>query len=302
MSEASGSIVLLDGGMGQELVRRSDREPTPLWSSQVLIDQPEIVRELHLDFIRAGSRVITINAYTATPQRLERDGAGMRFNEIQSTACRIATEAREQSGRDDVRIAGCLPPLVGSYRADVEPDYLAALESYRRIVELQIEHVDVMLCETVASLTQARAVAEAARDCGKPVWLALTINDDQTATLRSGEPLADAVDMLGDLGVDAVLINCSKPEAISAAWPVLARSDLPKGAYANAFTSIDEMKPGGTVQNLVARRDLGPDEYAEVALSWVADGATIVGGCCEVGPVHIARLATRLAEDASRAG
>ena len=300
MSEDSGSVVLLDGGMGQELVRRSAGTPTPLWSTQSLIDQPNLVRDLHLDFIRAGARIITVNAYSATPQRLERDGAGTRFIELQSMACQIATQARDQSGVDSVRIAGCLPPLVGSYHAESEPDYQTALGSYRRIIDLQLEHVDVMLCETVASLTHARAVADAACDCGKPVWLALTINDDESASLRSGEPLADAIDLLGELGVDAVLLNCSKPEAIAAAWSTLARSKLPIGAYANAFTSIDSLDPGGTVRDMEARHDLGPDEYAEVALSWVANGASIIGGCCEVGPAHIAKLGQRLAENGLR--
>ena len=71
---SSRAITILDGGMGQELVKRSKKEITPLWSTQVMIDEPEVVRDLHVDFIKAGSRVITLNAYTMTPERLKRDG------------------------------------------------------------------------------------------------------------------------------------------------------------------------------------------------------------------------------------
>ncbi|WP_287024081.1 homocysteine S-methyltransferase family protein, partial [Cobetia sp.] len=96
-------VVLLDGGMGQELVRRSGREPTPLWSSQVMLDQPELVRDLHLDFIRAGARVITLNTYTATPQRLGLAGVGESIAAIHAAAGKAARDAIALSGEADVR-------------------------------------------------------------------------------------------------------------------------------------------------------------------------------------------------------
>jgi len=73
MNTTAKSVTLLDGGMGQELLKRSGAEPTPMWSAQVMKDNPEIVRDLHVDFINAGAQVITINAYSATPERLARD-------------------------------------------------------------------------------------------------------------------------------------------------------------------------------------------------------------------------------------
>ena len=66
------------------------------------------------------------------------------------------------------------------------------------------------------------------------------------------------------------------------------------GAYANAFTAVDRLKHGSSVDVLAARDDLGPEAYADFAMGWVAGGATIVGGCCEVGPEHIAVLRDRL--------
>jgi homocysteine S-methyltransferase len=69
------------------------------------------------------------------------------------------------------------------------------------------------------------------------------------------------------------------------------------GAYANGFSGISaDYVPGSTVKALKGRTDLGPEAYADFALGWVAEGATIVGGCCEVGPAHIAELARRLVE------
>ena len=77
---------------------------------------------------------------------------------------------------------------------------------------------------------------------------------------------------------------------------VFAKSGRVVGAYANGFTGIaaDFNKVGATVDMLSARRDLGPNAYADFADGWAANGATIIGGCCEVGPAHIAELSRRL--------
>jgi S-methylmethionine-dependent homocysteine/selenocysteine methylase len=286
-------IVLLDGGMGQELIARSSQPASPLWSAKVLVDEPHLVAAVHRDYIEAGATVLTLNTYAVTPQRLAAQGREDLFEPLQAQACALVTRVRDESGRD-VAIAGCLPPLVASYHPEVSPSYETALASYRRIVAAQAEHVDLFLGETLASTTEASAAAQAALESDLPVWISLTITDDTSITLRDGEPLAEGVAALRKLGVDARLLNCSRPEAISAAWEVFATGGGVTGAYANGFTSIEGLKPGGTVDALEARRDLSPEAYADFALGWVEHGASIVGGCCEVGPAHIRRLRERL--------
>lgn len=297
MNSNKQAITLLDGGMGQELIKRSSKEITPLWSTQVMIDEPEIVRDLHADYIRAGSRVITLNAYTMTPERLARDAQIEDFEKLQLVAIDAATSARNNVGIPGVRIAGCLPPLVASYRAEVAPEYGAMLESYSKIVAIQTPHVDVFLCETMSSIAEAKAALVSAKKSGLPVWVSLTIEDNDKSLLRSGEPLAEAIAMLDEFGADAKLLNCSKPEAIAASWSQMKSDQSLTGAYANGFTSIDSLLPGGTVKSMESRSDLGPAAYAEFALQWANDGAGLIGGCCEVGPAHIAELAKRLREE-----
>ena len=290
-------ITLLDGGMGQELLKRSSNEVTPLWSTQVMIDEPEIVRDVHLDYIFAGSRVITLNAYTMTPERLTRDGQIEDFERLHVAAINAAISAREAAGIPEVKIAGCLPPLVASYHAEVAPQYETMLKSYSKIVAIQAPHVDVFLCETMSSIAEAKAALVAAKESGLPVWVSLTIADNDQGLLRSGEALSDAVAMLDEFGADAKLLNCSKPEAISASWSKMKSDQGLTGAYGNGFTSIDILKPGGTVKSMQSRTDLGPAAYAEFAMEWVTNGAGLIGGCCEVGPAHIAELSKRLTEN-----
>jgi S-methylmethionine-dependent homocysteine/selenocysteine methylase len=152
----------------------------------------------------------------------------------------------------------------------------------------------LILCETVASLAHVRAVMEGALSVGLPVWLSVTVDDRDGSKLRSGEAVADVC--AAGAGADALLANCSAPEAMAAALDALQGAGKPVGAYANGFTQItaDFLKANPTVDALSARRDLTPEIYADYAMAWVDQGATIVGGCCEVGPAHIAELARRL--------
>ncbi|WP_421912528.1 homocysteine S-methyltransferase family protein [Mesorhizobium sp.] len=286
------NVILTDGGMGQELVRRSKSEPTPLWSARVLIDEPDLVRDLHAEFIRAGARVITINTYSATPERLAREGAEDLFKPLQKRGIELARQACDSAG--EASVAGCLSPLFGSYAPALTISYQETLDIYRRIVAEQADGVDLFLCETMASADEARAAVTAASESGKPVWVSWTLADHGTPRLRSGEALAAASSALGDLPVAARLINCCRPEAVSAALPELLALGGPVGAYANGFTSVEALKHGGTVEVLHARHDLDPEAYADQAMAWVEAGAGIVGGCCEVGPAHIAALRDRL--------
>ena len=283
-------ITLLDGGMGQELLRRSSRAITPLWSADIMLNEPKLVRDLHRDFIVSGAQVITLNTYSATPQRLARENELAHIKELHQSAMNAAIDAIDIAQCSDVLIAGCLPPLVASYRADVSLSFNESLAGYRQLVELQAPASDVFICETMASITEATAACTAGLESGKPVWVALTVSDTEPGQLRGGESLSAAVTAIEALGADAILLNCSQPESISASWEPLSDSKVRFGAYANGFVSIAALHPGGTVEELESRQDLNPQQYAEHALKWIRGGASIIGGCCEIGPAHIKAL------------
>ena len=289
-------ITLLDGGMGQELLKRASRPPTPLWSAQVMMDEPDLVRQVHLDNIKAGARVITLNTYSVTRSRLKPHNLEAEFKPLQRRAIELAMAARDESG-EDVQIAGCLPPYLWSYRPEMNPAAAEMIPAYNEIAALQAPHVDLILCETMGSAEEGFSAVSAAAATGKPVWVSWTIADDGTGKLRSGETLAQANAALDGLPLAARMVNCSKPESLDLALDDLKALGGRIGAYANGFTGIrDYFTAGTTVAGLSARADLGPRHYADFAMGWVARGATIVGGCCEVGPAHIAELARRLAD------
>ena len=286
------TITLLDGGMGQELVRRAGRA-TPLWAVQALLESPDTVSAVHDDFFAAGADVATTNTYAVTPDRLDAFGIAERLRDLTETACAIATAARDRAGHGVV--AGSLGPIGFSYQPQKAPPPEVAAEIYARLAHLQASFVDVFLLETMSSVSQARGGVMGARDSGKPVWLALSVDDGDGTRLRSGEPVSDVAALVAELAPDRVLLNCSRPEAISEGLPVIAGMGRPVGAYANAFRGIDPRFDGigATTDVLEVRGNLGPAAYAGFVARWVEQGASLVGGCCEVGPDHIAELARR---------
>ena len=286
------AITLLDGGMGQELIARAGKA-TSLWSLQALLDHPQWVRDVHDSYFQAGAQIATTNTYSVLPDRLEKHGLTDRFSELQRLACQMALESRDSHGSG--KVAGSLGPLGFSYQPDKAPQAEQAVEVYRQICQVQQDYVDLYLAETMSSVDQARGALMAMAEFGKPVWVSLSVDDTDGSKLRSGEVITDILPLLKEYGPDAVLINCSVPEAVNQAVPLLASAGIPVGAYANGFAGINKKfdSIGATVDLLETRTDLDPAAYAEFAQQWVASGASIIGGCCEVGPAHIKLLAER---------
>lgn len=292
-------ITLLGGSVGQELVKRSGDRATPLWSTQVMMDHPGIVQQVHADYFAAGATVATTNTYAALADRLERVGLVGDIPRLLDVAIDAATSARDANGRG--RIAGALGPIGASYRPDIVVTDEQATAMYGPLLTRLEQHVDLWIIETMSSLNHAQtALAAAKAVSAKPVWLAVSVDDDDGTKLRSGEPVQIILDLIATLPIRrrpaAILINCSRPEVVVAGLEVLKSAALPFGAYANGFTRISEgfLQEAPTVDALEQRRDLTPEVYANIAMGWVAQGATIVGGCCEVGPDHIRELARRL--------
>jgi len=289
-------ITLLDGSIGQELVARAQTPATWLWSTRVMMETPELVGQVHADYFAAGSTIATTNTYTVHRNRLQEEGLEGQLAALITTAVDQAVAARDAHGSG--RVAGALGPVLASFRPDLMPDVGMAAERYAEIITQMGGRVDLLLAETVCSLQEAEGVFQGyvASGTNKPLWMGFSVDDTDGRKLRSGEPLFVVAEMVKHYTPAAVVLNCSTPEAITAGLPALSDCGVPFGAYANGFTKITEAfkEDAPTVDALSARNDLTPDAYADFVMEWVGAGATIVGGCCEVGPAHIAEIARRL--------
>ena len=158
-------ITLLDGGMGQELVRRSHDKPTPLWATQVMVDHPGLVTDIHRDYFDAGATVATTNTYALHHDRF----IGTPLEGLQADlVSRALAEARAARGdRPGTRIAGAIGPLVTTYRPETHPPHDVAVPLYAELAGLLAPHVDLILLETVASVRHAAAALEGGANRGQ---------------------------------------------------------------------------------------------------------------------------------------
>ncbi|HYD06100.1 MAG TPA: homocysteine S-methyltransferase family protein [Reyranella sp.] len=286
--------MILDGGMGRELHRSGAPFRQPEWSALALIEGPEYVRRAHDAFIAAGADAITTNSYAVVPfhigeERFRKDGRSLA-----DRAGRIAREAADAAPRK-VTVAGSLPPLFGSYR----PDLFIEKEA-QGIAEVLIAglspHVDVWLAETQGSIAEAASLKKAIAGDKRPFWVSFTLEDGKAAMppkLRSHEPVQDAVRAALDWKAEALLFNCSQPEVMAAAIDVARQAvggaKLTLGVYANAFPPHEENEEANAALSDI-RADLDPPRYLNFVQDWLARGAGIVGGCCGIGPEHIAAI------------
>ncbi|MBX4916997.1 homocysteine S-methyltransferase family protein [Rhizobium bangladeshense] len=291
---------ILDGGMSRELLRLGAELKQPEWSALALMNSPEIVREVHQEFIAAGSEIITTNSYALVPFHIGEHRFRQEGPALIRLAGRLAREAAEGVTGRKVQVAGSLPPIFGSYEpqnfqpAQVQ-DYLEVL------VENLAPFVDLWLGETLSLIAEGEAVRKAVAASGKPFWISFTLADDEAALrggapkLRSGESVEDAASWAVSSGAAAFLFNCSKPEVMRVAVDTAARvfrernAQIEIGVYANAF----EGETGEQAANEGlhgTRDDLDDDAYSRFACSWAEAGATIIGGCCGISAAHIHRL------------
>ena len=295
------SLVILDGGMGRELQRRGAPFRQPEWSALALSEAPEAVVAVHAAYIASGARVITSNSYAVVPFHIGEQRFAAEGRALASTAGQLARTAADASAQP-VRVAGSLPPLFGSYRPDLY-DAARAGEVLKPLVEGLAEHVDLWLAETQSAIVEVQAIHAGLPRDGKPFWVSFTLEDEAPGsepTLRSGERVADAIDSLVPAGVSAILFNCCQPEVIEAALTVagdslqaLGRGDIRLGAYANAFPPQPKEATANDGLDEI-RADLGPQDYLGWAERWRGAGASLIGGCCGIGPEHIQALSSRL--------
>ena len=287
------TFTILDGGMGRQLLRAGAPFRQPEWSALALMLAPETVEQAHRRFAEAGAEIITTNSYAIVPFHIGVEKFRAEGRALADLAGRLARKAAGSK----VQVAGSLPPLFGSYRSDLF-DAECAPEIMNPLIEGLSPHVDLWLAETTSSLAEAIFARTALAKDDRPFWISFTLDDTGGAaaqpTLRSGESVGAAVTAMLDRGVDAILFNCSQPEIMAGAITTARAVRDGRGAtarigvYANAFPPQSDEAANEGLSDI--RADLTPARYAGFAKEWVQRGADIIGGCCGIGPEHIAAL------------
>ncbi len=288
--------ILLDGGTGTELARRAVDIGLPLWSANALLTAPQVLCQVHVDYLRAGAEIITANTFRTHRRSLAKGGIGERAKELTHYAVKLVREAaqtyRETYGPGADRpyyVAGSVAPLEDSYQPELVPPVAECEREHAEMAQNLAEAgADLLLVETMNTIREAVAATRAACATGLPTITCFVCRDD--GRLFSGETVRAAVEAVVPLGANGVCINCTPTPLIDKPFnelraAVRSFSNLRPitGLYANIGKTED-------IAGWTNTADVSPLEYARLAAGWLDQGARLIGGCCGSTPAHIAAL------------
>lgn len=277
------SVTLLDGAMGTELQRRGARVELPLWSALPLMENPQLVLNIHHEYVSAGAEVLTTNTFRTHRRSLHKAGIGEKAESLTRVAARLAKEAADGKAK----VAGSVSPLEDCYRPDLSPG--DTYDEFAEISEwLLDEGCDLLLIETMNNLTEARSAIRAAQQLGAEFWLSVNPSNADAHRLLSGDSIGDALKVAEGEGASAFLVNCAPPQLIEKAIELVAnRANIPFGGYAN--NGLPDETAGWRFD-----REIPPQAFADHVARLTNYGAKIVGGCCGTTPLHTVAIAQRL--------
>ena len=286
---AVGETILMDGGMGSELERRKLASPTT-WSGGPMLTHPELVTDIHREYIEAGAEVIITNTFSTGRDALERGGLEEKVAEANRLGIEAAVQARRNTGTEDsVVIAASVSTMAPKTHPEVPVPFEKALETYReQLGELAKGGPDVAAGEMLVRISDTLAVIEAAAELGLPVWVGLSIVREGDGVYlgiqdrHGGETLQDAMDAIKDKDIASVFIMHTPVDDTGPGLEIVKKNwSGTFGAYAH-FPGLRGPNPGTNV--------LDPQQYLEYAKGWSEQGAQIIGGCCGTRPSHIRAL------------
>ncbi len=292
---ARGEVIILDGGTGTDIQRRGAPMSGETWCADANLTHGEIVKEVHLDYMAQGADIVTANTYATSPLTFSHIGRIDDVNKIDALAIAIARQSVEGT---DVCVAGSMstmrPMQLGTDRNDLAiewpEDEARALFSLKA-KGLKDGGVDLIMMEMMRDADYAVMACQAALATGLPVWIGIAVEKREDGQLtgfgRSDQLLSDIAPALAALKPDVISIMHSSPEDTGPAIEILKKSwSGPIGTYPESgyFKSPDWVFT-----------EITPAELVTAAKGWQLQGVTIFGGCCGIGPSHIAALKAEFA-------
>ncbi|MFQ1041902.1 homocysteine S-methyltransferase [Gilliamella sp. CG16] len=293
------NFIIVDGALASELQRRGSDLNDSLWSAKVLFEQPELIRQVHYDYFKAGADCAITASYQATPLGFAKKGINLNDSiALIQKSVELAQQAKQQylSELDQPKpllIAGSVGPY-GAYLADGS-EYTGAYQlseeafmdfHYVRIKALIDANVDLLACETLPSFTEIKALTKVIKQFPKiSCWFSFTLKDDQH--LSDGTPLSLVVEYLNNIEqIASVGINCIALEKVTRSLNVLNKlTSKPLIVYPNS---------GEVYDPLIKQWHPNPQHnctFANQLTNWIESGAKLIGGCCQTTPNDIANIA-----------
>ena len=283
-----GPPIIIDGGMGTELEKAGVPMDGKVWSGRAVLTHPNSVRAAHEAFIEAGAEVIIANTFAAARHMLEPGGLGDHVREINVNAVGLAQQARDNAATDRVAVAGSI--CEWAPEGDVKWESAAAIgDSVREQAEILAEAgVDLLALEMCEQVDMSAAAVEAAMETGLPIWTGVSAR-------AHAECASLSVFDYAELDFESLVRRLARYPAMMMNIMHTPISDIDE---ALAITRRHWQGPVGiypesgyfAMPNWQFVDVIEPAQLVEEARQWVDDGVRMVGGCCGLGPTHIAAL------------
>ena len=276
--------VILDGATGTELQKRGVPMDGTLWNALATASHPEVLTQIHLDYLRAGAQMIISNTFATSRYVLGYAGLTSRFEELNTQAAEIALKARELSGQT-AWVAGAIstetlyqemPPLAEARRGFADQAKILAAAG-----------VDLIILEMMFDVELTAAALEGAAATGLPVWVGFSVARGADQVLQSNHIHLSLQELFGSL-------DTALPQAVGImhsltadTGPALAELQAYWQGPTYVYAHSGEFKmPKWQFSDIISLQD-----YAAEAQNWVNEGVVAVGSCCGLGPEHIQALA-----------
>ena len=287
--------LILDGGMGQTLIKYGMIPQGTLWSATALLDSSlhQMVIDAHQDFMRAGAKVITTNNFTVRKLRFSENNIVDKFDEALHTAGLLAKKAKQQDiVFKDVLIAGSIPTRNQTYMAKFELSVEEIFNEFQRSGEILNDHVDIFYLDVFSSLEEIKLSLKALKKFQKKFLIGVHIK--KNCLMDDGHCISQLKDLIDQYDILGVVVACTDQSAVLSVIKKIQNLQVPFGFKVNAFANIPEgwkIKPGNPTESLGVDQSFNSESFISFAEKCRAEGASILGGCCEVLPSHIKALA-----------
>lgn len=294
--------IIIDGALASELQRRGCDLNDSLWSAKVLIEQPDLIRQVHYDYFKAGADCATTASYQASPLGFAKKGISLDESiKLIKKSVELAQQAKEQyltqiGKNKPLFIAGSVGPY-GAYLADGSEytgNYQLSEEEFIEFHQIRIQALidakaDILACETLPNFAEIKALVKVLKQYPTmTAWFSFTLKDANH--LSDGTPLKEVIDYLNNVDqVVSVGINCIALEEVTAALTVLQTlTRKPLIVYPNSGEQYDPTTKQwhkNHQHNCTFKNQLP---------TWLKLGAKLIGGCCQTTPKDIAEIADYL--------
>ena len=274
-------LKLLDGATGSELIKRGEILQNYIWSADSNIKNPELVYQIHRDYIAAGSSYITTNTFRTTPRAYRKTGlSNVDSIDIAHRSLKIAVKIAKKAANDKVKVLGSIAPLEDCYKPELFPGEDIAKKEFQQIGKwLKDAGVDIFLVETMNSISETKACLDAISDFNLPIWVSFVLKNSEA--LLSGEKLVNAISVINNYNVDCSLLNCSPLDRTKEAMSIVSENWKREwGIYPNL--GIGEASSDGVVNHIHS-----DEEFLSIIDKAKELGVSILGGCCGSDINHI---------------